>query len=90
MDFETFAKKHNLCRLCAGSGYDPDSDTGSPDDILVPCPECYSPETILIPVGEYNGVDLPCTTVGLPCEFFDNHVVWLEVPNPELNCEVIA
>jgi hypothetical protein len=41
------------------------------------------PEFILVPIGEYNGVDLSDCTVD------ENYVVWLEIPNPELNGEVI-
>jgi hypothetical protein len=51
------------------------------------------PEFILIPIGEYNGVDLPDIIIGIPCEFFNDpdtleiaysdYIVWLEVPNPE-------
>lgn len=40
------------------------------------------PEFILIPMGEYNGVDLPNTWI-------DKHyTVWLIVLNPERECEV--
>jgi hypothetical protein len=41
------------------------------------------PEFILIPVGEYNGVDLPDVVID------ENYIVWLEIPNPELNCEIV-
>jgi hypothetical protein len=41
------------------------------------------PEFILIPIGEYNGVDLP------DCIIDENYIIWLKIPNPELNCEVI-
>lgn len=40
MNFEEFAKEHDLCFTCAGSGHDPVSDTGSPDDVFVECPDC--------------------------------------------------
>lgn len=39
------------------------------------------PDNILIPIGQYNGIDLPDT-------FIDkNYTVWLEMPNPERNCQ---
>lgn len=41
------------------------------------------PEFELVPIGIYNGVDLPGTTV-----LNDNYIVWLKVPNPEYDCEV--
>jgi hypothetical protein len=41
------------------------------------------PEFILIPIGEYNGVDLP------DCIIDENYIIWLKIPNPELNCEII-
>jgi hypothetical protein len=45
--------------------------------------EIRPPEMILVPVGEYDGVDLPSTWTD------ENYIVWVEVDNPELNCEVI-
>jgi hypothetical protein len=36
-----------------------------------------------IPVGEYNGVDLPNITID------ENYIIWQQVLNPEYNCEVI-
>lgn len=39
------------------------------------------PEYILIPIGEYNGVDLPDIWID------ENYIVWIEIENPEANCE---
>jgi hypothetical protein len=40
------------------------------------------PETELIPIGLYNGIDMP------GCHILDDsYVVYMEVPTPELNCQ---
>lgn len=41
------------------------------------------PRYIWIPVGIYNGVDLPDTMID------EDYVVWLKMPNLERECEVI-
>lgn len=38
----------------------------------------------LVPVGIYNGVDLPDTMI-----LDDSYIVYLIIRNPEYNCEVI-
>ena len=38
--FEQFAKRLNLCKVCAGSKIDPKSNTGSPDDNHWACVAC--------------------------------------------------
>lgn len=40
------------------------------------------PRLELIPIGEYDGVDLPGTVID------ENYIVWQEIENPEFECEV--
>jgi hypothetical protein len=42
------------------------------------------PEFELVPVGIYNGVDLPSTMI-----LDDSYTVYLIIRNPEYDCEVI-
>lgn len=41
------------------------------------------PEFELIPIGIYNGVDLPGTVI-----LDDSYIVYMEVENSEFDCEV--
>lgn len=50
-------------------------------------PQCETVDTrpnkiMLIPIGEYNGVDLPGVIVD------ENYIVWQEINDPAYNCEV--
>jgi hypothetical protein len=51
-----------------------------------------------LPIGLYNGVDIPDTQIGGFYSGFndstdliieEDYIVWVKVPNPEYDCEVI-
>jgi hypothetical protein len=42
------------------------------------------PQFEWIPIGEYNGVDLP------DIEIDENYIVWIEIECPEYECEVMV